>query len=89
MKIFLLGMMGSGKSFWKKSLSTKLKTGGYDLDHIIESVEEKTISEIFEEEGELAFRRTEAKLLRWFAEKKSFVLATGGGTPVFIRIWNG
>lgn len=83
MKIFLLGMMGSGKSFWKKSLSAKLKTGGYDLDHIIESVEEKTISEIFEEEGEAAFRKTEAKLLRWFAEKKSFVLATGGGTPCF------
>ncbi|WP_439505613.1 shikimate kinase [Sediminibacterium sp.] len=83
MKIFLLGMMGSGKSFWKKSLSAKLKTGGYDLDQIIESVEEKTISEIFEEEGEAAFRKIEANLLRWFAEKKSFVLATGGGTPCF------
>lgn len=83
MKIFLIGMMGSGKSFWKQRLSAKLKTGGYDLDSIIESVEEKTISELFEEEGEISFRKTESKLLRWFGEKKTFVLATGGGTPCF------
>jgi shikimate kinase len=83
MKVFLIGMMGSGKSFWKQQLSSKLKTGGYDLDHIIESVEEKTISELFDELGESSFRKTESKLLRWFGEKKSFVLATGGGTPCF------
>jgi shikimate kinase len=83
MKVFLIGMMGSGKSFWKHRLSAKLKTGGYDLDNIIESVEEKSIAELFEEEGEISFRKTEAKLLRWFGEKKSFVLATGGGTPCF------
>lgn len=85
MKVFLIGMMGSGKSFWKHRLSTKLKTGGYDLDNIIESVEEKSIAELFEEEGEVSFRKTEAKLLRWFGEKKSFVLATGGGTPCFYQ----
>jgi shikimate kinase len=83
MKIFLIGMMGSGKSFWKKSLSEKLKIGGYDLDQVITSVEEQSISEIFESEGETYFRKTEAKLLRWFGEKKSFILATGGGTACF------
>lgn len=83
MKVFLIGMMGSGKSFWKKSLSEKLKTGGYDLDQVITSVEEQSIPEIFESEGETYFRKTESKLLRWFGEKKSFVLATGGGTPCF------
>lgn len=83
MKIFLIGMMGSGKSYWSKLLAKKLKTGGYDLDFLIESHEERTISEIFEEEGEDYFRKTESKILRWFGEKKSFVLATGGGTPCF------
>lgn len=83
MKVFLIGMMGSGKSFWKHRLSAKFKIGGYDLDSIIESVEESSISELFEENGESSFRKTEAKLLRWFGEKKSFVLATGGGTPCF------
>lgn len=83
MRVFLIGMMGSGKSYWKKLLATKLKTGGYDLDFLIESHEEKTIYEMFEEDGEAAFRLSEAKVLRWFAEKKTFVLATGGGTPCF------
>ena len=83
MKLFLLGMMGSGKSYWSKELSKKLKCGGYDLDFLIESNEEKTISEIFADDGEEYFRKTEAKILRWFGEKKIFVLATGGGTPCF------
>lgn len=74
-------MMGSGKSYWCKKLSRKLKTGGYDLDFLIESDEERTIANIFAEEGEPYFRKTEAKILRWFGEKKSFVLSTGGGTP--------
>ena len=83
MKLFLIGMMGTGKSHWTKKLSKKLKVGGYDLDNLIESHEEKTIAEIFAEEGEPYFRRSEAKMLRWFGEKKAFVLATGGGTPCF------
>ncbi len=82
-KLFLVGMMGSGKSYWSKWLSKKFKTGGYDLDFLIESNEEKTIAEIFAEEGEEYFRKQEAKVLRWFKEKKAFVLATGGGTPCF------
>jgi shikimate kinase len=83
MKLFLLGMMGTGKSHWAKKLSRKLACGGYDLDQLIESHEEKTIAELFAEEGEPYFRKSEAKILRWFAEKKTFVLATGGGTPCF------
>lgn len=83
MKIFLLGMMGTGKSYWTKKLSKKGKVGGYDLDNLIESHEEKTIAEIFAGNGETYFRKSEAKILRWFGEKKSFVLATGGGTPCF------
>ncbi|MDD2793025.1 MAG: shikimate kinase [Sediminibacterium sp.] len=83
MKIFLIGMMGSGKSYWKQLLAKQCKTGGYDLDFVIEAQEERTIPEIFQEEGEAYFRKAEAKLLRWFGEKKAFVLATGGGTPCF------
>ncbi len=83
MKLFLLGMMGSGKSYWSKKLAKKLKCGAYDLDAIIEMNEEKTINEIFKEDGEDYFRKTETKILKWFAEKKTYVLATGGGTPCF------
>ena len=83
MKIFLVGMMGSGKSFCAKKLAKKLKVPVYDLDNIIEITEDMTIAEIFEEEGEDFFRKLEAQVLRWFGEKKTFVLATGGGTPCF------
>ena len=44
-------MMGTGKSYWSKKLSKKWKVGGYDLDFLIESHEEKTIAEIFAEIG--------------------------------------
>lgn len=82
-KIFLVGMMGSGKSYWTKKMAKWIKSAGYDLDDLIEMNEEKTIAEIFSEEGEEQFRKTEAKILRWFKEKKKYVLATGGGTPCF------
>ena len=82
-KIFLVGMMGSGKSYWTKKISKWIKSAGYDLDDLIEMNEERTIAEIFSEDGEDQFRIIEAKILRWFKEKKKFVLATGGGTPCF------
>ena len=34
-KIFLVGMMGSGKTYWTKFLAKKLKVGGYDLDYLV------------------------------------------------------
>ena len=82
-KIFLIGMMGYGKTFWTKKIAKWIKSAGYDLDDLIEMTEEKTISEIFEEDGEDYFRKLEAKILRWFTEKKKYVLAAGGGTPCF------
>lgn len=82
-KIFLIGMMGSGKTFWAEKLKEKLKLPAYDLDALIEMMEEKTIAEIFEEDGEEYFRRAEAKMLRLFAEKKQFILSCGGGTACY------
>lgn len=82
-KIFLIGMMGSGKSHWTQKIAKWIKSAGYDLDDLIEMNEERTITEIFSEDGEDQFRKIEAKILRWFKEKKKFVLATGGGTPCF------
>ena len=79
-KIFLIGMMGSGKSFWTKKIAKWIKAAGYDLDSLIEMNEEKTITEIFSEDGEEYFRKTETKILKWFKEKKKYVVATGGGT---------
>ena len=82
-KLFLIGMMGTGKSYWAKKIAKKLKIGGYDLDDLVEVKEENTITELFAEKGEAYFRKAEAEVLRWFAQKKSFTLATGGGTPCY------
>ena len=79
-KIFLIGMMGSGKTFWAEKLKKRLKIAAYDLDELVEMMEEKTVAEIFEQDGEEYFRKSEAKMLRLFAEKKSFILSCGGGT---------
>lgn len=82
-KIFLLGMMGSGKSYWAEKLKKKLKVPAYDLDLLIEMMEERSIKEIFEEDGEEYFRKAEAKMLRLFSEKKQFILSVGGGTACY------
>jgi shikimate kinase len=79
-RIFLIGMMGSGKSHWLKQMAKWNKSVGYDLDALIEMNEEKTIAEIFNEDGEAYFRKVESKILKWFKEKKKYVVATGGGT---------
>jgi shikimate kinase len=83
MKIFLVGMMGSGKNYWMDRLGRKLKLPKYDLDHLIEGVEDRKIQQIFGESGEDHFRKMESLVLRWFSDKDDFILATGGGTPCF------
>lgn len=82
-KIFFIGLMGSGKSYWAKKTSKWIKSASYDLDELIEMVEEKTISELFAEDGEEYFRKAESKILKWFKDKKKYVVATGGGAPCF------
>jgi len=79
-RIFLIGMMGSGKSYWLKQMAKWNKSVGYDLDALIEMSEEKTIAEIFNEDGEAYFRKVESTILKWFKEKKKYVVASGGGT---------
>lgn len=82
-KIFLIGMMGAGKSYWAEKLKKKLNVSAYDLDSLIEMMEEKSVAEIFEEDGEEYFRKAEGKMLRLFAEKKHFILSCGGGTACY------
>ena len=80
-KIFLIGMPGAGKTYWSNILKKKLKLPVYDLDYVIEVMDDRSIPEIFDEEGEDYFRKAETKMLHLFSEKKQFILATGGGTP--------
>ena len=84
LRIFLIGFMGCGKTYWGQKLAQKLELPFFDLDHQIEEGEEKTITKIFEGEGEEHFRRLEKEALHLITESHgAFVMATGGGTPCF------
>ena len=77
-------MPGSGKTTLGKELASNLMVDFVDLDAEIENAEQKTIAEIFRDQGEEYFRLLEARLLRqWAAGSTPFVMATGGGAPCF------
>ena len=81
--IFMLGMPSSGKSTLGRQLAKKIGYEFVDLDHKIEVIEGKKISEIFNLEGEAYFRKAEAEQLRKIDPESKVVVATGGGTPLF------
>lgn len=75
--------MGSGKSFLGKRLAQLMNYQFIDLDDWIEEKSGKTIKELFETEGEAAFRAMETKALEAMASINQVVIACGGGTPCF------
>lgn len=84
MKVVLVGYMGSGKSSVGKLLGLQLGIPFYDLDAVIEDIEQLSISDLFEKKGELYFRKSENKILQQILHKdESFVLSLGGGTPCY------
>lgn len=84
MKIFLIGMPGSGKTTVGKLLAQKMEMPFIDLDVEIEKREGLKIKEIFADKGESYFREVESKVLKEVATRNTnFVVATGGGAPCF------
>lgn len=84
MKVYLIGFMGSGKSYWGRKLSASLNFPFFDLDDVIVLREGKPITEIFAEKGEEYFRLLEKDTLVNLTEAhESFVISCGGGTPCF------
>ena len=79
MKVFLVGPMGTGKSTTGRNLSEKLDFDFYDIDKLIEKVEGRKIKDIFEQDGEVYFRKKESEALRETKILKNVVIATGGG----------
>jgi shikimate kinase len=81
---YLIGMMGSGKTWYGGRLAEKLKVPFIDLDQVIEQQEERSINAIFETDGEAYFRDIEAKHLRELTDDyENAVISTGGGTPCY------
>ncbi len=81
--VFLIGMMGTGKSFWAQKLSEEFQIDWVDLDSQIEKAAEMTIREIFETKGEEYFRKKERDVLQQLSSFDHLIIATGGGTPCF------
>ena len=80
--IFLVGLMGSGKTTVGRLLAKKLGMRFVDSDHEIEARTGATVSWIFEIEGEDSFRRREVETIDDLTSQKGVVLATGGGAVV-------
>ena len=86
--LVLTGMMGSGKTTIGKSLSQRLDMGFADIDSIIEKKVGLSISEIFENKGEKAFREEEEKESKKILKKTNLVIALGGGAFINENIRN-
>ena len=75
--------MGSGKTTIGKLLAAQLGYAFFDMDKCIEAKKRKTVSQIFTEEGEEAFRLLERECLHELADFENVVISTGGGVPCF------
>ncbi len=84
MKIILLGYMASGKTSVGKKLAKRLNLSFIDLDEYISQQENLSIPAIFNEKGEIYFRRKETYYLKELLNNsQNFILALGGGTPCY------
>lgn len=77
--VFLIGMMGVGKTTVGSLLATELGYRFLDTDILIEQVAGKTINQIFAESGEENFRQLESQVLSEVSAYKKLTIATGGG----------
>lgn len=77
--IVLIGFMGSGKTSIGKSLAKAYDKKFIDMDREIELENDRSISDIFEEEGESHFRELETNYLERLQGKKNKIISTGGG----------
>ena len=77
--IFLVGMMGAGKTTVGRELAKRLGRRFVDCDHAIEARTGVAIPVLFDIEGEEGFRRRESQELEELVREPDLVVATGGG----------
>lgn len=80
--IYLVGLMGAGKTTVGRQLAKRLSRPFFDSDHEIVERTGVPIPTIFEIEGEDGFRRREAQTIQELAMASNLVLATGGGAVI-------
>ncbi len=77
--IALIGFMGTGKTAVGRVLAEKLGKKFIELDWLIEQKAGKSIPEVFEQDGEIAFRELEIEATKEVSKSKNSVIACGGG----------
>ncbi|MBI2329447.1 MAG: shikimate kinase [Chloroflexi bacterium] len=77
--IALIGFMGTGKTAVGRALAKKLNRKFIELDSLIEQKAGKSIPEIFQQDGEIAFRELEIGVTKEIAAMRKAVIACGGG----------
>lgn len=77
--LILIGMSGSGKSYYGKRCAALLKLEFADTDLLIEEDSRRKVEELIRREGEGFFRDTEERIFRAALEREGIVLSTGGG----------
>ena len=85
--LYLVGMMGSGKTSTGRPLAQQLGYGFVDADAVIEQAADCSIPEIFERDGEAGFRALESQVLNAISQRHSLVVATGGGVVTQQENW--
>ena len=85
--IFLIGMMGSGKTQTGPYLARKINYAFVDTDDVIEKAAKQSITAIFEKDGETGFRDLEKQVLKEISQHHSLVIATGGGLVTLPENW--
>jgi len=88
LNIFLIGMMGSGKSSVGQVLAGRLGYRFFDADIVLERVAQTSINDFFAREGESAFRDLESRVLGELAAQTRSVIATGGGAVLRRQNWS-
>jgi len=82
-RVFLLGFMGSGKTYTGRRLASRLGYTFTDLDALIVQRERHSIPDIFAKSGEDTFRQLEREALEATKHLEQAVISCGGGTPCF------
>lgn len=86
--IYLVGMMGAGKTTTGRILAQRLGYGFVDTDAVITEFRQRPIREIFAQEGEAAFRELEQQVLAQVSSYHHLVVATGGGIVLNPMNWS-
>jgi shikimate kinase len=88
LNIYLIGMMGAGKSTIGKLLAERLEYKFIDTDSSIEKVTSQTVTEIFQTASETEFRQLETQVLAEISAYTRLVVSTGGGIAIKLENWN-